>query len=233
MIARQMVSYLTEGVIINAVNFPSVPIEIMGQLRPHLNLAERLGAFLGQVVRQPHDLVITYSGTVTEFDTRVLTHAVLKGLLGSFTDKPVNYVNAPSLAKDKGIKVEETISQDMKDYTNLIQVRMSGEKDEINEVWGTIFGRKHPRIVRLGQVHMDAVPEGTMLVIRNEDQPGVIGNIGATLAREGINIARFQLGRLEGRALCLVNVDMEPSEGVIENIRALPNILSVQKIHLS
>jgi D-3-phosphoglycerate dehydrogenase len=232
MIGRQMASYLTESVIINAVNFPSIPTEVLDKLRPYLGLAERMGSLMGQIVRQPGDVSITYSGDVAGFDTRVLTRAVLKGLLGSFTDMPVNFVNAPALAKDKGIHVEETISQETPDYTNLIRIKLPGLKDELNEVWGIIFAKKHQRIVRLGQTHMDAIPEGDMLVIQNEDQPGVIGNLGTVLARKGINIARFHLGQQEGRAVCMINIDAQADESTLEEIRSLPNILAVKSIRL-
>jgi hypothetical protein len=152
--------------------------------------------------------------------------------LGSFTDKPVNYVNAPALARDKGIHVEEIISQSMGDYTNLIQIKLVGYDEELNEIYGTVFAKKYQRIVRLGQIYLDAIPEGSMLVIRNDDQPGVIGNIGTTLARYGINIARFHLGRREDRALCMVNIDTHADKRVIEEIRSLPHILSVHNIRL-
>jgi len=233
MIARQMVQYLLDEVITNAVNFPSVSQEIMNQLRPYLGLAERMGALMGQLNRQMNALSITYSGRVTEFDTRVLTHAVLKGLLGAFTDRPINYVSAPSLAREKGIDVAETLSQTDKDYTNLIRIRASGGEPELDEVWGTIFAGKYQRIVRLGRVSMDALPEGPMIVLRNVDRPGVIGNIGTTLARHGVNIARFQLGRREGEALCLVNIDTPAGEEVIEEIRSLPHILFARHIDLN
>jgi len=232
MIANQMVKYLVDNVIINAVNFPSVPIETLGPMRPYLSLAERMGALMGQLVRQPHDVTITYSGRATEFDTRVLTYAALKGLLGSYTDRPVNYVNAPTLAKEKGIKVEETISQGLEDYTNLICMRFPDLNEDLNEVCGTIFANKYQRIVRLGQIRMDASPEGSMVVIQNEDRPGVIGNVGTTLAGHNINIARFHLGRREGRAICMINIDTPATGAVIEEIRALPHILNVQGINL-
>jgi D-3-phosphoglycerate dehydrogenase len=232
MIARQMVDYLVEGVITNAVNFPSISTEAMARLRPHLDLSERMGAFMGQMIRQPHDVTISYSGDVTNFDTRVLTHAVLKGLLEAFTDKPVNFVNAPALARDKGITVEETISQTTYDYTNMIRVKLPGYKDGLNEVWGTIFAKKYLRIVRLGPIYMDAIPEGALLVIQNHDKPGVIGNIGATLAKHGINIARFHLGRRQGSAICMVNIDTPADDEVTAEIRSLPNIISVNNILL-
>jgi D-3-phosphoglycerate dehydrogenase len=232
MIATQMASYLINGIITNAVNFPSVSQEVMNQLRPYLSLAERMGALMGQIHRQPHDITITYSGDVTAYDTRVLTHAVLKGLLGSYTDKPINYVSAPALARDKGIKVDETVRQQTQDYTNLIQLNLSEGESDLNEIWGTIFAKKYLRIVRLGQIHMDAIPEGAMIVIQNHDKPGVIGNIGTTLARRDINIARFQLGRSGGQALCMVNIDTAAGEEIIDDIRALPNIISARQIRL-
>ena len=116
MIANQMAAYLLDGIITNAVNFPSLPMEVMDQLRPHLDLTEKMGSLMGQLVRKIHDITISYSGSVSDLDTRPLTHAALKGLLGSFTDKPVNYVNAPALARDKGIHVHETISSAKHDF---------------------------------------------------------------------------------------------------------------------
>lgn len=232
MIARQMTDYLTTGVITNAVNFPSLSREVMEQLRPYLNLGERIGSLMGQLIRHLHDITITYCGDVAKLDTRPLTHAVLKGLLGSYTDQPVNYVSAPALAKDKGIKVQETLSRDSKDYTSLIQLKLEGHEEKLNDVWGTIFGKKNPRIVRLGRIYMDAIPEGPILVIQNQDKPGVIGNIGTTLSKHGINIGRFQLGRRDGQALCLVNIDTPVDEKVIEEIRGLPNIILVRQVRL-
>ncbi len=173
---------------------------------------------------------ITYSGYLTEYDTRVLTHAVLKGLLSCFTDRPVNFVNAPHLAKDKGIKVQETIQLQAVEYTNLIRIDLPGIKNDLNEIWGTVFAKKYPRIVRIGRIFLDAVPQGPMILVQNVDRPGVIGNIGMTLAKHGINIARFQLGRAKEQAICTVNLDTPASEDILHEIRSLPNILSVRYI---
>jgi len=230
MIAKQMASYLLEGIIINAVNFPSIPMETMAKLRTHLDLAEQMGSMVGQMVRQPCDMNITYSGYLTEYDTRVLTHAVLKGLLSCFTDRPVNFVNAPHLAKDKGIKVQETIQLQAVEYTNLIRIDLPGIKNDLNEIWGTVFAKKYPRIVRIGRIFLDAVPQGPMILVQNVDRPGVIGNIGMTLAKHGINIARFQLGRAKEQAICTVNLDTPASEDILHEIRSLPHILSVRYI---
>jgi len=232
MIARQIAAYLIDNIITNAVNFPSISKEVMDQIRPHLDLSEKMGSLMGQLVRKIHDITITYSGDVARFDTRPLTHAVLKGLLGSYTDNPVNYVSAPAIASGKGINVKETVSREKGDFTNLIKVRLEGHEEGIDEIWGTIFGKKYPRIVRIGNVYLDAIPEGPMIVIQNIDNPGVIGNVGATLGKNNINIGRFQLGRHDDRALCMVNIDTPADEKVVKEILSLPNILSVRQVHL-
>ncbi len=232
MIANQISAYLLDDVISHAVNFPSVSEEVMEQLRPYLNLAEKMGSLMGQLVRKIHDITITYSGDLTGLDIQPITHAVLKGLLASFTDTPVNYVSAPALASEKGIHVREVLSSSKDDFSGLIRVKLEDHEEGPGEIWGTIFGKKYPRIVRFGKIYMDAIPEGSMIVIQNIDKPGVIGNVGSTLGRHNINIGRFQLGRLGDRALCMVNVDTPAEEQVLEEIAALPNIISACQVRL-
>ncbi len=232
MIARQMADYLLNGVINNAVNFPSVSGDVLEDLQPYLDLAERMGSMLGQLIRHLHDINVTYSGELADMETKPLTHAVLKGILGSYTDTPVNHVSAPALAKEKGIKVQETSSRDAKDYTSLIRINLEGHGEELNDIWGTLFGKKYPRIVRLGRIYMDAIPEGPVLIIQNYDRPGVIGNIGNTLANKGYNIGRFQLGRREGRALCMINLDSTVDQDTMNDLADLPNIIYVNQVEL-
>ena len=233
MIAKQMSAYLLDGIIMNAVNFPSLPIDVMDQIRPHLDLTEKMGSLMGQLVRKIHDITISYSGDVANLDTRPLTHAALKGLLGSFTDTPVNYVNAPTLAQEKGIHVHETISSAKHDFTSLIRMKLEDHEGGIDEIWGTIYEKKYPRLVKIGEIYLDAIPEGWMIIIQNIDRPGVIGNVGTTLGRHNINIGRFQLGRRGNRAICLVNIDTPADETVIHDLSELPNIISVQQVHLT
>jgi D-3-phosphoglycerate dehydrogenase len=233
MIAHQIAAYLLDGVITNAVNFPSVSMEVMERLRPHLNLAEKMGSLMGQLVRNVHDVAITYARGLAEFDTRPLTHAVLKGLLGAYTDTPVNYVSAPAIARDKGIHVKETVNhKGQDDFPGVIKVQLEGVEEGPDQIWASVFEGKYPRIVRLGKIYMDAIPEGSMIVIQNVDQPGVIGNVGTVLGRHQINIGRFQLGRRGDRALCMVNIDSPADEAVLEELRQLPNILTAQQVHL-
>ncbi len=232
MIANQMASYLLNDVIVNAVNFPSVSREVMDRIRPYLNLAEKMGALMGQLMSRVYDITLIYSGDVSDLETRPLTHAALKGFLGSFTDKPVNYVNARAIAKAKGIKVKEVLSKDRTDYAGTLRIRLEGYEDGPNEIWGTIFGEKHPRIVRFGKIYMDAIPEGHMIILQNIDQPGVIGNVGTMLGKHDINIGRFQLGRLGDRATCMVNIDTPADESTMRDLKALPHMISVEQVHL-
>jgi D-3-phosphoglycerate dehydrogenase len=232
MIAEQMAAYLLDGIIANAVNFPSVSMEEMQQLRPYFNLAEKMGSLIGQLVRAPNDITITYSGDVADLSIRPVTHALLKGLLDAFTDVPINYVNAQAIAKDKGIRVNESVSQADDAFSSLIKLKLEGTEETPNEIWGTIYEKKYPRLIRIGNMYMDAIPEGSMIVIQNIDEPGVIGHIGTTLGRHNINIARLQLGRRSDQALCLVNIDTPADETVLEALRSLPLILSVKQVQL-
>lgn len=232
MIGEQMSAYLLDGVITHAVNFPAVSTEEMEQLRPYLNLAEKMGSFIGQQVRSPHDITITYSGEVTDLSIKPVTHALLKGLLGASTDIPINYVNARAIAQKKGMGIKESVAQTDDAFSSLIKLKLAGNGETPDEIWGTIYEKKYPRLVRIGNVYLDAIPEGSMMVIHNIDEPGVIGHIGTTLGRHGINIARFQLGRREDRAVCLVNIDTPAEDSVLKELQSLPIILSVKQVHL-
>jgi len=232
MIAEQMTAYLLDGVITNAVNFPSVSMEEMERLRPYLSLAEKMGSLMGQLNRAPHDVSIRYSGDVTGLAIKPITNALLKGLLGVFTDKPINYVNARAMVKANGIGVQETITQEESAFSSLIKLKIKKKDAELNEIWGTIYEKQYPRLVRIGNIYLDAIPDGSMIVIRNIDKPGVIGNVGTVLGNNNVNIARFQLGRRDDRAVCLVNIDTMANEDVLEEIKQLPNILSVRQAQL-
>ena len=232
MIANQMAEYLTKNIITNAVNFPSISKESFDQIHPYLQLAEKMGSLMGQLERKIHDITLIYNGQIAKLDTRLLTHAALKGLLSSFADSPVNYINAPSLAKERGINVRETTSESNDDFAGVIKVKLERHENGPGEVWGTIFGRKDPRIVRLGEIYMDAIPQGSMIIIENIDKPGVIGNVGTTLGKHNVNIGRFHLGRLEEKALCMVNIDSPADQSVIDELKALPNILTVKQVYL-
>ncbi len=237
-IARQMVGFLLTGTITNAVNFPSLSREALQQIQPYLNLAERMGKLTGQILKQVRNITVEYSGEVAELETRPITLAVLKGVLGSFLDVPVNYVSAQALAKERGVNVQETTSFQSHDFASLITLKITDGKSEgsggpeVQEISGSLFGKNDPRIVYVDGIYLDAIPEGAMLIIHNHDRPGVIGNIGTTLGKNNINIGHFQLGRKGGKALCMVNIDAPAPEEVLDSLRSIPSIISVRQVRL-
>ncbi|NOY68675.1 MAG: phosphoglycerate dehydrogenase [Deltaproteobacteria bacterium] len=232
MVAEQMAAYFIDGAITNAVNFPSVSMEEMGRLRPYLNLAEKMGSLMGQLIRAPHDITINYIGDITDVAIKPVTHALLKGFLGVFTDNPINYVNARAIARQKGIGIKETSSHEESGFSSLIKLKLEGTDEKPDEIWGTLYEKKYPRLIRIGNVYLDAIPEGHMIAIYNIDKPGVIGHIGSTLGCHNVNIGRFQLGRRDDRAVCMVNIDTPVDESVLDEIRAFAPILSVRQVNL-
>jgi L-serine deaminase len=158
---------------------------------------------------------------------------VLKGLLAQVETAPVNAVNAPALARERGIAVVEEQAAGPQDYASLVSVTVSGQGGEA-VVAGTVFGDRHPRIVRVNRFRLEAVPEGNIILCENDDAPGVVGNIGTTLGAAGVNIARISLARDEsgGAAVSLINVDSQPADEVLTRLRALPHVREVRRIRL-
>ncbi len=181
------------------MNFPSVSAELLAVIRPYLNLAEKLGKFEAQLVSGAiKEVVIEYSGEILNYNVAPITISLLKGLLTPILNESVNYINAPLIAKERGIKVIEAKSSEMKDYTSMISVTIKTAKGETYAA-GTIFGRQEPRIVRINKFTVEVIPEGRMFVMFNYDKPGVIGNIGTTLGENDVNISRLHLSRDAGR----------------------------------
>lgn len=233
-IARQVKDYLEEGVITNAVNVPSVSPEIMEQVRPYLTLAEKMGSFEAQVSEGSiREVIIEYSGEVSTYDLAPLTICILKGLLEPALAGGVNYVNARLMAKERGIKVSETRTGDTEGYTSLITLRTK-TKDSEHSIAGTLFGKRDPRIVRVDTFLTEAVPEGTILFMHNNDKPGVIGAIGKALGSKGINIAKMHLSRqkIGGVAISLIHVDEPVNDAVLRSLSKVQNIISVKQIAL-
>ena len=231
-IAEQIVDFLVNGVVNNAVNMPSVSLEALTVMKPYLNLAEKLGALQGQLTKGGiKEVIIEYDGEVSELDTSPITVSVLKGFLTPMMDVVVSHVNAPVIAKERGIKVVEAKSSEAKDYTSSITIKVKTEDGE-NQVSGTIFGKEEPRIVNVNGVTIDIDPQGYMLVSENNDKPGFIGSMCSILGDNGVNIGRLHLGRedIGGRAIVFTNVDSPVPEEVIEKIRNLTDIISVAQV---
>ncbi len=233
-IAEQMVDYLTKGVIRNAANFPSVSPDVLPRLQPYISLAEKLGAFQSSICEGGIEKVsIEYRGKVAELSVAPLTIAALKGLLTPILEDSVNYVNAPSIAQERGIGVEEAKNRDAGDYISLIKIKVQTSVGT-NEAKGALFSRRDPRIIEINGYPLEVVPEGYMIVLSNIDTPGVVGNIGTILGQHNINIARMQFGRdvPGGKVLSVISIDSPASPELMEQIRTLPNVLSVKQIKL-
>ncbi|MCL5021872.1 MAG: phosphoglycerate dehydrogenase [Nitrospirae bacterium] len=233
-IAEQVVDYLVNGVIRNAVNFPSVPADQILKLKPYLTLAERLGSFASQVFEGAvTEITIEYRGEAAALNTAPVNIALLKGFLATILEETVNFVNAPIIAKERGIAVKEMKSPDGGDYQSMLVLRVKVDGKE-NTVGGTLLGKTDPRIVRINDFPVEIVPEGNMLFMYNNDRPGVIGNIGSYLGKNRINIARMHFGRESagGMAISVVSIDAPVSQTQLEDIRKIPNILSVRVVNL-
>ena len=233
-IAEQMAAYLTTGEINNAVNFPSISAELLNVIEPYIDLAEKLGKFHAQIVQGGiQEVKIEYSGKILSYNVAPLTIALLKGLLAPIVGESVNFINAPILAKERGIGVIEAKSSEVKDYTSLISLTIKTTLEETTTA-GALFGLKDPRIVRIKQFVLDVVPEGHMLVVYNQDRPGVIGNIGNTLGSNKVNIARLHLSReqMDKQALVVLSADGPIPGEVITKLQNLPHVTSVTDLEM-
>jgi D-3-phosphoglycerate dehydrogenase len=233
-IAEQIADYLVQGTIRNAVNFPSIPADQVARLQPYINLSEKLGLFSAQIFEGGvTEITIEYRGEASEINTAPVKIAAIKGFLSPILEETVNFVNAPLIAKERGIEVKETKSADAGDYQSMIGLRIKA-KDKESYVTGTLFSRKDPRIVAVDGFKIEIVPEGELLFIHNNDKPGVIGNIGTLLSKNNINIARMQFGREApgGRAISVVTIDSPATPGILDGIKSLPNVLFLKRITL-
>jgi D-3-phosphoglycerate dehydrogenase len=232
-VAEQVRDYLTRGIVRNAVNLPSVSAEELEELRPFIVLGEKLGLFQGQVVDRMREIEVEYAGQITARNVQPITLAVLRGVLTPWVGDSVNYVNAPVIAQQYGIRVIESKTAEAEDFVSLLSVRVRTQ-DREHLVAGTPFGRTQPRIVRVDDFQLEAIPEGASLLIHNHDRPGVVGNVGTTLGDARINISRMQLALhpKNGEALQLLNVEPTPGEAVLERLRAIDGVERVVLLDL-
>src|ERR671913_276579 len=199
--------YLRDGTITNAVNFPSVRGDDAGQLRPFMKLAERMGTVLSQVASgRTESLSVRYYGALLGAHGSLLSKAAVAGVLRPILSTSVTLVNARAVADQRGIEIIESRSSRARDFAHVLSMTLHTSDGE-HWIEGTVFEPNSPRISLIDGVEIEAPLEGTMLVINNEDQPGVIGEVGTILGRHGINIANFALGREEKNAIGVVIVD--------------------------
>jgi D-3-phosphoglycerate dehydrogenase len=227
-IAEQMSDYLLLGGITNAVNVPSLSAEEAPRLRPYMALAEKLGRLIGQIAgTEIRSIDVEVEGHAAELNIKPVTGAVLAGVMRSWSDT-VNMVNAPYLAKERGIAVREIRNEAEGDYHTLVAVTVGTDHGE-KRVEGTLFGNRAPRLVNIFGIPVEAELTGQMIYIVNDDAPGFIGALGTTLGENRINIATFNLGRRAagGEAVALVAVDDPISPEVSRQLHELPGVLQV------
>ncbi len=233
-IAEQISDFLTRGEIRNALNFPSVSAEVLNVIKPYLVLAEKLGLFQAQLLSGAiKEVTIEYSGEILAHNLAPITISLLKGLLTPVLKEGINYINAPLVARERGIHVLEVKSTELKAYSSLISLTVKTAQEE-GSAAGTIFGRNDPRIVKVNRFTVEIIPEGNMLVLSNHDQPGVVGNIGTILGNNAINIAQMHLSRqlVDQQALMVLSTDSPLSDAVLEGLKKMPHVLKVKRLKM-
>ncbi|MCP5385573.1 MAG: phosphoglycerate dehydrogenase [Novosphingobium sp.] len=224
-VAEQMADYLVNGGVTNALNMPSLSAEEAPKLRPYMALAEQLGSLVGQLTTGSIPRVSIHAeGAAAELNIKPIVAAVLCGFL-RVQSATVNMVNAPFLAKERGIEVREVKTEKEGDYHTLIRVSVKTDAGE-RSVAGTLFSNREPRLVELFGIKVEAELAGHMMYIVNEDAPGFIGRIGTLLGENAINIGTFNLGRRDagGEAVLLLSLDSALPAAVLEKAKALPGV---------
>lgn len=248
-IAQQITEYLRASVVQNAVNVPSLSDSEFRQIRPYLQLAEKLASLLAQLTEgNLQEVRISYSGVLTRWKTALIRSYALIGLLQGRSQEVVNVVNAESVAAHRGIRISEVPSTAAAAADlNLVSIELRGAQSSVM-ARGTVVHGHSPRIMELNHIEVEAQLEGSLIVIRNRDVPGVIGKIGSTLGQNGVNIARFALGRdaAEARsavataevaastrsAIGIIQTDVPVQGEALDALRRIPELLSVRSVVL-
>ena len=224
-VAEQMADFLVHGGVTNALNMPSLSAEEAPKLKPYMALAEKLGSLIGQLA---HDaltgIAIEVEGAAAQLNQKPITGAVLAGLMRVHSDT-VNMVNAPFLARERGLDVREVRHDREGDYHTLVRVTVKTEAGD-RSVAGTLFGNQAPRLVELFGIKVEADLAGHMLYVVNEDAPGFIGRLGSLLGEAEVNIGTFHLGRRDagGEAVLLLSVDEPVTADLLTKVKALPGV---------
>ncbi len=208
-VSNDILSYFKVGTVLNPVNMPSVPKDVVAKVEPFFDLGEKIGAFVTNLTDEPiNEVNIYYSGDVANYDVRPLTNNTVKGVLTRHLGNHVNNVNARYLADRNGIKISEQKSTQARAFLSSITVEVITNKDK-HSVKGTLLNGLGPRIVQVDQYVVDVVPEGNLLFIKHTDKPGVIGRVGTSLAEQNVNIATMQVGRADegGDAIMMLAID--------------------------
>lgn len=224
-VAEQMADYLVTGGVTNALNVPSLSAEEAPKLKPYMALAEKLGSLVGQLAHGAlNSISVEVEGAAADLNMKPITSAVLAGLMRVYSDT-VNMVNAPFLAKERGLDVREIRHDREGDYHTLLRVSVQTKEGE-RSVAGTLFANAEPRLVELFGIKIEADLAGEMLYVVNEDAPGFIGRLGSALGEADINIGTFHLGRRHagGEAILLLSLDAQARDSLVDTVKALPGV---------
>jgi len=233
-VAEQIIEVLKGGAARSAVNIPSMKPELIAPVRPYMSIAEKLGSLAAQIVKGAILKVeVEYSGEVAENDVSPLTTTVLKGLLTPILDVKVNFVNAPLVAKERGIEILESKRKEIKDFASLILLKIKTEK-ETREVGGTIFAGAGDRLVLIDGYRVDIIPQGYILVLQNIDKPGMIGRVGTFLGQNNINIAAMDVGRIKigEKAVMVLNIDNPVTDTMVEGLTRIEGIFGATLVKI-
>jgi len=229
-IAHQCIDVLKGGAAKYVVNAPMIPTELQETIEPYARLAEKMGRLVSQIVGGAITKIeVTYAGDLVELrqNLKFVTRMGIKGILDPVLQRPVNIVNAEFIARERGIAVAETMTEESHGFKSLISITVR-TKDGEETISGSVFGKSRVRIVGIGPFTMDLIPEGSVVISRHIDRPGVIGPAATVLGKNTINIAGMQVGRVKAgeEALMVLNVDSDVPENVMDELRAVPGIIS-------
>jgi D-3-phosphoglycerate dehydrogenase / 2-oxoglutarate reductase len=233
-IAECVSDFLLGKAIRNAANYPSISPELYRTLQPYIVMSERLGSFAAQMIEgRINEVEIVYSGEIASQDTSSLSMALVRGLLTPVVKDAVNYINAMPVARSRGIQIKETKVALDEEFTNLVSLTVRTDK-ETRSCAATLSVKREPRIVRIDDFYLEAVPQGYVLVMKNRDVPGIIGTIGTLMGKNKINIASMVCGRKVAGdiAVNVVNVDSPIPADLLEQIKQLDNMLAVKLVKL-
>ncbi|MBN1571833.1 MAG: phosphoglycerate dehydrogenase [Deltaproteobacteria bacterium] len=233
-LSEQIIEYYRSGIVQNPVNFPALGQETLKTLKPFMDLGQKLGSFMGQILTSEKikRVEIGYLGKIEEYETSLISLNILRGLLSFITQEKINLINAPVMAREYGIEVEEDTSSSSRDYSSEITVSVSGENWK-RFISGAIVGNR-PRIVRVDNYFIETIPEGIIILVVNDDNPGVVGSIGTSLGFAQVNIGRMQLARdiEKKKNLILISADSPVEDTILDLLRKLPNVNEVRQIEL-
>ncbi|MCL1790711.1 MAG: phosphoglycerate dehydrogenase [Peptococcaceae bacterium] len=232
-LARGILAALRSEPVANSINIPAISGDVMETIRPYLDLVERMGVLAVHLAEgRLRRFEVKYFGRISLIDTKMLTRAIIKGMLNPILQEAVNYVNAPEVAKSRGITYHEVNSKEIEDFADLISLTVRTETSELR-IAGTMFGSSG-RIVQINKARVHFAPEGWLLMLPHRDNPGVIGKVGLTLGAAGINIKTLQICHADSGDvnLMIVNTESDVDQDVVNALSEFQEIVSVKKVCL-